>query len=646
MMMKNPPLAKTLMIDREADLFKTRGEAMDSGDPRQSCLFSVSSVQDAIHSLQSDTFDLVVMDEALLGDSDFQLLKNRMNGHPFLISKESPGEEDEEVKISLELLSSDSARRRKFDSPLIQLTCLFLESYLQNKKQMAKQTEALKRLIEDHVDGILVVDKQGRVLHSNPAAELIFNTKQNELEGRLIGVPYSRDELVQVEIYRKDLGPATIELKSHRTDWFGEHAHLLVLHDVTERKTEEARRLVAEMKSKDVQRMNSLGFLAGGIVHDFNNILGGIMPLMELAQEEVSEGTLKGFLNQSFAGLQRMSHLVKQLQDLTGKRPSDIVLTDVKEIVGEIHDLLKPVVPKNIQLDFQTTDQTLVTLGDSAGIYQSILNICFNAMDAMPEGGKLTVHASLRDVTEKLRKFHPQYEKCEELVAVSIWDTGIGMNEETQRHIFDPFYSTKPMDSKKGRGLGLAIAWKQVKEHGGHIDVSSQLGVGTEFVVYLPSGRNVQAVLNAKKMCEVTGEKKRRWCRDPREMMKKLDGVLIIDDEDSVGKAFSEMIKFLGYEVTCAQSGEQGIEFFRNQKNNIQVVLLDISMPGMGGEETFEKLREIDPKVKVLFITGHNVATCEENLVNHGAAGAIQKPVRIEELANKLESVLTPEVAR
>jgi CheY-like chemotaxis protein len=386
--------------------------------------------------------------------------------------------------------------------------------------------------------------------------------------------------------------------------------------------------------------MNSLGFLAGGIVHDFNNILGGIMPLMELAQDEVEDGILKGYMDRSYSGLQRMSHLVKQLQDLTGRRPNDITLTDVKEILTEVHDLLKPVIPKNITLDFQTSDQTLVTLGDSAGIYQAILNICFNAMDAMPDGGKLTVHCGLREVNEKLRKFHPQYEKCDEVVTVSVWDTGIGMTEETQRHIFDPFYSTKPLDSKKGRGLGLAIAWKQIKDHGGHIDVSSQLGEGTEFLVYLPSGRNVQSVLNAKKWKEVTGGRKRKWCRDPKEMLKKRDGVLIIDDEDSVGQAFSEMVKYLGYEVTFSQSGEEGLNYYRDHRKEIELVLLDISMPGMGGEEAFDLLREIDPKVKVLFITGHNLATREESLIEHGAMGAIQKPVRLEELAVKLESVL------
>ena len=366
---------------------------------------------------------------------------------------------------------------------------------------------------------------------------------------------------------------------------------------------------------------------------------------MELAQEEVEDENLKGFLDRSFAGLQRMSHLVKQLQDLTGKRPSDITLTDVKEILNEIHELLKPVIPKNIKLDFQTADQTLVTLGDSAGIYQAILNICFNALDAMPDGGQLTVNAGLRDVSEKLRKFHPQYQDCDEVLTISIWDTGTGMSEETQRHIFDPFYSTKPLDSKKGRGLGLAIAWKQIKEHGGHIDVSSELGKGTEFILYLPSGRNVQAVLNAKKWNEVTGTEKRKWCRDPRELLKKRDSVLIIDDEDSVGKAFSEMIKYLGYEVTVTQSGEEGLQTYKEKGKDFAVVLLDISMPGMGGEETFERLLEINPEAKVLFITGHNVATREERLLENGAAGAIQKPVRIEELGKKLETVLSTPVA-
>lgn len=639
-MITSPTLAKTLMIDPHGDLFGVDSPSMDLTDPRRSCLFQVPNVKEALKSLQEGVFDLVVMEESLLNDGDVDLLRTRVKDFPLLISKENWREDEEEVDITLEPIPSKRGGKGQLESPLIKLTCLFVESYLQHKRQVSRQTETLKKVIEDHTDGVLVVDTEGHVLHSNSAVELIFNENKDTLRGQLIGIPFSKDETIQVEIHRKDLGPSTLELKSHRADWFGQPAHLLILHDISTRKEEDTRRLVAEMKSKDVQRMNSLGFLAGGIVHDFNNILGGIMPLMELAQEEIEEGPLKGFMDRSYSGLQRMSHLVKQLQDLTGRRPSDITLTDVKEILLEVRDLLKPVIPKNITLDFQIADQTLVTLGDSAGIYQAILNICFNAMDAMPDGGKLTVHAGLRDVTEKIRKFHPQYEKCDELLTVSIWDTGIGMSEETQRHIFDPFYSTKPLDSKKGRGLGLAIAWKQVKDHGGHIDVSSQLGVGTEFIVYLPSGRNVQSVLNAKKWNEVTGERKRKWCRDPKEMLKKRDGVLIIDDEDSVGQAFSEMIKYLGYEVTFTPSGEEGLHYYREHRKNIDLVLLDISMPGMGGEETFDRLREMNPEAKVLFITGHNLASREESLIQHGAAGAIQKPVRIEELARKLEAVL------
>lgn len=639
-MMTAPPLAKTLVIESQSGFHLGGSMGGDGFSAVSECLQSVPTVQAAIASLKKDEFDLVVMEADLLEDRDLDLLRKRVKGHPLMVTRESEGDEEAGTTLSLEPIVTPSSGDPGAESPLIRQTCLFLETYLRHKKQLARQTETLKKLIEDHPDGVLVVDSEGHVLHSNSASEILFNLGGTDLAGQLIGIPYGVEESVEIEIYRKGLGPATVELKSQRTDWFGAPGHLLILHDVTERKAEETRRLAADMKNKDVQRMNSLGFLAGGIVHDFNNILGGVMPLMELAQEEVKDDHLKGFLDRCYGSMQRMSCLVKQLQDLTGKRPSDIALTDIREIVEEIHELLKPVVPKNIRLDFQTSGETLVTLGDSAGIYQSVLNICFNAIDAMPEGGTLTVNAGLRPVSEKLRKFHPQYENCKELVAVSIWDTGIGMTEETQRHIFDPFYSTKPLDSKKGRGLGLAIAWKQVKDHGGHIDVSSTVGQGTEFTVYLPSGRSIQAILQAKKMKEVTGERKRRWRRDPNEMLAKREGVLIIDDEDSVGNAFSEMIKYLGYEVTVTRSGEEGVETYRKLRSNISVVLLDLSMPDMGGEETFNRLHEINPEVKVLFITGHNVATREDQLKQQGACGAIQKPVRIEELAEKLQMVL------
>ena len=277
-MMESPPLAKTLMIDRHAELYRSHYPSMDSGNPHPPQFFYVPNVKEALHSLQTDTFDLVVMEESLLGDGDVDLLKTRVKDFPLLISRENWIEEEDEIGISLEPATAPKNGSKSLESPIIRLTCLFLESYLQNKKQVERQTDTLKKIIEDHVDGVLVVDGDGRILYSNSSAELLFNLNQEGLRGKPVGLPFSKDETIQVEIYREDLSPAMIELKSHRTDWFGHPAYLLVLHDISERKSEETRRLVAEMKSKDVQRMNSLGFLAGGIVHDFNNILGGIMP--------------------------------------------------------------------------------------------------------------------------------------------------------------------------------------------------------------------------------------------------------------------------------------------------------------------------------------------------------------------------------
>jgi CheY-like chemotaxis protein len=257
---------------------------------------------------------------------------------------------------------------------------------------------------------------------------------------------------------------------------------------------------------------------------------------------------------------------------------------------------------------------------DQSQIEQVVLNLCVNAWQAMPGGGDLYIETESVLLTE--HEAQPHGVKPGRYVKVTFTDTGVGMDEQTRQRIFEPFFTTKEMG--RGTGLGLASAYGIIKNHGGIIDVESEKGVGTKFHVYLPaSDKEVTKDLSLEVEIKTGSE-----------------GVLLVDDEEMVRAVTREMLKRLGYRVWVAASGKEAIELFGNQKGEIQLVILDMIMPGLSGGEVFDSLKRLNPGVKVLLSSGYSLDGEAKNIMSRGCHGFIQKPFSVKDLSIRIREIL------
>ncbi len=391
--------------------------------------------------------------------------------------------------------------------------------------------------------------------------------------------------------------------------------------DISDRKRaeEEKRRLEAQLQQ--ARKLEAVGTLAGGIAHDFNNVLMGIQGHSSLALLYADSGRphsehLKGIEDM----VQRGAALTKQLLGFAmgGKyevRPTDLneLIEDSSEMFGRTKKEIK--IHRKYQKDIRPVE------ADRGQIDQVLLNLYVNAWHAMPRGGDLYVETSSVVLDENHTR--PFGVKPGNYVRISVTDTGVGMDEATQQRIFDPFFTTKEMG--RGTGLGLASAYGIIKNHGGIMNVYSKKGEGTTFNVYLPASEK-EVTIREKKLAD--------------EILSGTETVLIVDDEDMILDVGEEMLKEMGYKVLLARSGKEAVELYRKYKHEIDLVILDMIMPNMGGGEAYDTMKENNPKIKVLLSTGYSIRGQATEILERGCNGFIQKPFKIKELSRKIREIL------
>ncbi|MBW1744469.1 MAG: response regulator, partial [Deltaproteobacteria bacterium] len=387
----------------------------------------------------------------------------------------------------------------------------------------------------------------------------------------------------------------------------------VVSKDITERK-----RLEAQLQH--VQRMEAIGTLAGGIAHNFNNLLmgiGGHLSLMSLDADDAGaiRGRLKKMEQLVESGTQLTSHLLGYARE--GRY--EVKTISLNQLVTETADTFG-LTKKEITIHLELADDLLGLQADYGQIEQVLWNLFVNASDAMPGGGDLflkTMSVTQGDMKDRL--YVPKYGNY---VLLMVTDTGAGMDEKTMGRAFDPFFTTKGIG--QGTGLGLSSAYGIVKAHGGYVDVESKLGSGTTFRVYLPaSEKEVQEVVkSATEVVEGTGS------------------VLLVDDEELVLEVGKELLEVIGYRVLPAKGGKEAVEIYRKNENDIDIVVLDMVMPGMGGGEAYDRLKEINPNVRVLLASGFAVDGEATQILERGCSGFIQKPFNMKDLSEKIEGIM------
>jgi signal transduction histidine kinase/CheY-like chemotaxis protein len=385
-----------------------------------------------------------------------------------------------------------------------------------------------------------------------------------------------------------------------------------------------AGRAQAEEALRHAQKMEAIGRLAGGVAHDFNNLLMVIRGQAELSQNNVgSNSAVRRELGEIVKAADRASSLTRKLLAFGRKQVLQPRVLDLNALVTQVAEILPPVLGQDIKLDIALEPDLGRVKADSAQLEQVIMNLVFNARDAMTNGGDLTIQTANCDLDAAWSQQHPGVQPGPH-VMLAVRDSGHGMDEETLSHLFEPFFTTK--DTSKGTGLGLATVYGTVNQSGGCVTVSSKLGLGTTIQIYLPRVEEPLEVVEA-----------------PQPIVRSLQGderILVVEDDDAVRRMTREFLKIRGYTVVEASSAADAIQWMESHHQTIDLVLTDVVMPGMKGREFVEQLTKLHSSLKVLYMSAYT----EDDAINIGilspGTAFIEKPFSPDELAGKVRDVL------
>ncbi len=392
--------------------------------------------------------------------------------------------------------------------------------------------------------------------------------------------------------------------------------------DITERKH-------LENQLRHAQKMEAVGQLAGGIAHDFNNILSAVIGYGSLLQMKIDkDDPLRSYVDQIMASSQRAAHLTHSILAFSRKQIINLRPVDLNEIIARVEKLLVRIIGEDIELKTVMNGADLLITADSGQIEQVLINLCTNARDAMPQGGFLMIETRLMECDELFVKAHP-YAKPGTYAMVSVSDTGIGMDDRTKEKIFEPFFTTKEVG--KGTGLGLSIVYGIIKQHGGYITVSSEVGKGTAVKLYLPTIKSEVKEAESAVSIPATGGK---------------ETVLMAEDDAMVRTIAREVFEQFGYTVIEARDGEDAVKKFLENKDKVHLVILDALMPKKNGKEAYDEIRIIRPDVKVIFTSGYTADVLYKKGIVEQGINFISKPISPNELIRMVRKVLDTEPAK
>jgi PAS domain S-box-containing protein len=484
-------------------------------------------------------------------------------------------------------------------------------------------------------DMFFVIDEKGTILdHKTGTMADMYHTEEKKLIGKSIqSIPIPevgqkfRDALEKI---LRDRSVISIEynlpingVKNYyeaRLAPVMENRYIVIVRNITERIIAEEGKKHLESQLRQAQKMEAIGTLAGGVAHDFNNLLMGIQgrTSLMLIDSQPSHPYYEHLLGIE-EYVKSATGLTKQLLGFAMGGKYEVRPRNLNEIIKKSSDMFgrtrKEVV---IKTHFQNECWTVEV--DQGQIEQVLLNLFLNASQAMPGGGDLFIRTENVILDEEY--VLPYGMKPGRYVKISVTDTGMGMDKNTQERIFDPFFTTKGVG--RGTGLGLPSAYGIIKNHDGIINVYSEKGKGSTFTIYLPASVKARSK-------ETT----------PRENLTKgNENILLVDDEEMILDIGKKMIEALGYKVVTAHSGKQAVSLYKQHPEGFDLVVLDMIMPEISGSETFILLKEINPLVKVLLSSGYSIDGQAKEILNRGCKAFIQKPFNMKELSQKLRSIL------
>lgn len=494
-----------------------------------------------------------------------------------------------------------------------------------------KESEAKYRLLVEHAKDAIFILQDGKVKFPNPQARELAKYLGIDLKRRSFFEyiePVDRDMIVSrhsrvsgesvstsypFRLILADGEPYWVQLNTVPITWEGKPATLNFMRDINEQKQLEA-------QFRQAQKMEAVGTLAGAIAHNFNNLLMGIqgsvsLMLLDTDEKDPNFEELKKIQEQVGSG----ATLTAQLLGYARKGKIEIQPTDLNQIVEKSVETVSRA-REEISVHYSLSRRLCSVAVDRGQIEQVLLNILNNAADAMPGGGKIYIKTS--NVTHKQIHTGDDVIKTGRYALVSVSDTGIGMDPKIRSRIFEPFFTTKELG--QGTGLGLASVYGIVKGHEGYIDVETEIDRGTTFRIYLPASEERAATESGASENIVKGS----GC------------ILVVDDEPMVLKVTSRLLKHLGYTAIEADSGRDAVRIYKRHQDTIDLVILDMIMPDIGGGEVYDRLRDINPEVKALLASGYTLDGQASRILRRGCNGFIQKPFSMGHLSQKIAGVL------
>ncbi|MBI5098077.1 MAG: PAS domain S-box protein [Nitrospirae bacterium] len=400
--------------------------------------------------------------------------------------------------------------------------------------------------------------------------------------------------------------------------------------DITERKKAEEEKLRLQEQLLQSQKMEAVGLLAGGVAHDFNNILTAIIGYANIIKMKMKkEDPLKAHLDHILRSSERGAHLTQSLLAFSRKQLISPKPVDINIIIRNVQKLLGRVIAEDIELKVVLDERHLTIMADSGQMEQILMNLATNAKDAMPQGGSLTIGTEISTIDEQFIKQHGFGDRGE-YALLSVADTGIGMDEKTRERIFEPFFTTKEVG--RGTGLGLAMVYGAIKQNGGYITVLTEPGKGTTFNIYLP-------LINTMATKEITSQ--------IVEIIKGgTETILIAEDDESLRELAGSVLKEFGYTVIEAKDGADAIEKFNEHKEKVKFLILDVIMPKKNGKEVYDEIKKIYPGIKALFVSGYTSEIVHKKGIIDLKLNFLPKPILPNQLLKKVREILDEEVKK
>jgi PAS domain S-box-containing protein len=507
------------------------------------------------------------------------------------------------------------------------------------RKRVEEELRLENAALEAAANAIVITNRAGIIQWANPAftnftgypiaeaagknpSELIKSGRHEpafykNMWDTILGGRVWRGEIVN---RRKDGSFYTEEMTiTPVRDQSSEITHFVAIkQDVTEKKMLESRLLRS-------QRLESVGRLASGIAHDLNNILAPILMSAPVLREAISDPDIRQLVDTIETSAVRGAGVIKQLLTFSRGVEGERVPVQLKSLVMDMLNIVRETFPKNITVAREVPTTPWLVRGDATQLHQILMNLCVNARDAMPGGGKLTLELENVEMNEAVARMNPGAGPGR-YVAMGVTDTGTGISPENLDKIFEPFFTTKEMG--QGTGLGLSTVIGIVKSHGGFIQVNSRMGQGTQFKVYLPA------------------------CETPKDSEKKLkpvpltqgqgELVLLVDDEESIRRVARQTLERHGYQMIEASDGAQGLSQYTQHQSEVRLVITDLVMPFMDGPAFIRTLRQLNPQVRIIAMSGHQSKASAGHLPSKSVQALLTKPFDAAELLKILRQVLHP----